>query len=453
MRWWDESMFAVNTYEMLHNGKFFTPYFDSIPDLYNNKPPLTCWLQILFVKTVGYNELAIRLPSASAAALTILLLFRFLATHFNLIWAWLSALILLTSHGFIDFHTARTGESDSLLTLFLFLTAIQFFKFIITGKNKCIFLFFVFLSLAFATKMLAALLFSPAYFIILMRYKKIRSFVFNKAFLGGIVLFIFIGISLIGLRELQAPGYINKLLFVDAGRIFTVIENHEEPLQFYIKNLFDSRFSVWFTLLCTGIVIAFITEKNAQQQLLQFFSMSCFVYLFIISSSITKLIWYDMPLYPFFAVISAYPLYLLINQLISFTKIKSFHPSIWMIVFIFIYPYLSSFERSQANAISKGEKALEANERYIFQRGTDNVNLDGIKVYYSGYNRALFFYKYKLSEIGQTIELTNDPLFNPNDKVLVCNDSLKKLLADRYVLTSIDNFENASLFKVIDKNN
>ena len=33
MRWWDESIFAVNTYEMIHNGKFFSAYFDGRPDL------------------------------------------------------------------------------------------------------------------------------------------------------------------------------------------------------------------------------------------------------------------------------------------------------------------------------------------------------------------------------------------------------------------------------------
>jgi len=55
MRWWDESMFAVNTYEMLQNEKWFSLYFDGIPDLYNTKPTLVSWIQILFVKIFGYN--------------------------------------------------------------------------------------------------------------------------------------------------------------------------------------------------------------------------------------------------------------------------------------------------------------------------------------------------------------------------------------------------------------
>lgn len=58
MRWWDESMFAVNTYEMMHRGNYFSLYFDGAPDLYNTKPPLTVWLQLASVKAFGYNETA-----------------------------------------------------------------------------------------------------------------------------------------------------------------------------------------------------------------------------------------------------------------------------------------------------------------------------------------------------------------------------------------------------------
>lgn len=121
MRWWDESMFAVNTYEMMENGKYFSLYFDGRPDLFNTKPPLTNWLQLLFVKLLGYNELAVRLPSAIAACLSVLIVFKFTLKRFDVLWAWVSVLILLTSEGFIGFHTARTADSDSLLTLFYYL--------------------------------------------------------------------------------------------------------------------------------------------------------------------------------------------------------------------------------------------------------------------------------------------------------------------------------------------
>ena len=84
MRLWDESIYSVNTYEMIQNGKYFSLYFDGAPDLFNTKPPLINWIQICFVKLIGYNELALRLPSAIAATLTIVVLFVFMYTiQFN----------------------------------------------------------------------------------------------------------------------------------------------------------------------------------------------------------------------------------------------------------------------------------------------------------------------------------------------------------------------------------
>lgn len=447
IRWWDESQFAVNTYEMLHNGKLFSPHFQSVPDFFNTKPPFTVWMQLLCVKLIGYNELAIRLPSAIAAALCILFLFNFLATRFSLLWAWLSALILLTSPGFIDFHTARTGDSDSLLTFFLLIAHLHFFDYLLTQKQKHIFYSFLFLSLAFATKSIAGLLFTPACFIILICQKKLKAVLFSYSFVAGIGLLLLTVISLIYLRGQQEPLYARSILFEDAGRVLKVIQNHREPLIFYFENLFTTRFSTWFILLVMGCVLAFYTRQQKEKTVLRGCTILILVYLTIITASITKLTWYDMPLFPYFAVLASYPLYLLIQRL----ELISLKQRILIMILVFSYPYHILFENSQANRISAGEKALEANERYIFQKEQENKNLNGVKVYYTGYERGLFFYKYKLAEKGQKIELITDDTFTINDRVLVCNDSLKMLLSQRYVHDTIDQYGQAMLLHLTGK--
>lgn len=123
------------------------------------------------------------------------------------------------------------------------------------------------------------------------------------------------------------------------------------------------------------------------------------------------------------------------------------------ILLIFTYPYHILFENSQANRMSAGEKTLEGNERYIFARENEGKNLNGIKVYYTGYERSLFFYKYKLAEKKQTIELVTAPNFKKNDKVLVCNDSLKNLLSRSYELNILDQYDNAVLVELIGRKN
>ena len=453
MRWWDESMFAVNTYEMMKNGKIFSLYFDSLPDLYNTKPPLTSWLQIPFVKLIGYNELALRLPSALAAALSILLLFKFVATHYSLLWAWISALILLTSSGFIGFHTARTADSDSLLTLFLLVANIHFIRYLLTEHKMHIFLFMLFITLAYAAKMYAAFLFFPAHLVILIRQKKLKSFIFNTTFVYSLSLFIILIIGLMWLRELDAPGYLKIAFFKDAGRVFTTIENHNEPAIFYLDNLFSSRYSVWFVFLTAGLLLSFFSEGKPQHELLVIFAILSLVYFAIITISITKLSWYDMPLYPYFSVISAYAIYFLIQKINFYPKVSRVKQLILILVFIFIYPYIKLFNKSQVNSIVSTEKVYEANEMYLFEMINRNKNLDGIKVFHSTYDRSLFFYKYKLAESGQHIELLKDDMFHLNDKVLVSEDSLKLLLSRQYKFTTIDEYGQASLLQLTEKIN
>ena len=69
---------------------------------------------------IGVNETAIRLPSAFAALFTGLLLLWFFLKYRRDFWAGFSAvLVLVTTQGYVDFHAARTGDCDALLTLFM----------------------------------------------------------------------------------------------------------------------------------------------------------------------------------------------------------------------------------------------------------------------------------------------------------------------------------------------
>jgi hypothetical protein len=120
-----------------------------------------------------------------------------------------------------------------------------------------------------------------------------------------------------------------------------------------------------------------------------------------------------------------------------------------IIVFIFfLYPYYMMFDKSQGNTIPNGDKIVEANERFIFKRHKEKIDLNGLKVYFSGYKSSLLFYKYKLSDKNQMIELNNSGRFNLNDKVLVSNDSLINQLKKKYEFSVIDKFEKAQLILI-----
>lgn len=448
MRLWDESMFAVNVYEMLHNGKFFTPFFNGVPDLYNTKPPLTLWLQMASVKLLGYNELALRLPSAIAATLSILGLFWFIAKKYNVLWAWISAMVLLTSPGFFDFHTARTADSDALLTFFLVVASIFFIRAVTEERKNHILWFFIFILLASATKLYAAFLFAPACFIILIWQKKIGVWLKSWQFYLGFFLVVLASAGLILIRELNAPGYLNEIILKDAGRLFKPVENHHQPFAFYLDNLLLSRYSYWFLPAIVGMIISFFISKSKEQLLLRQLTLMTLCYLLIISLSQTKLEWYDMPLYPLLAVIAAYPVVIIMQYIISGEGRWIAFKRILFLVLIFVYPYTMMVRLSQENGMNDFEKMNEATERFLCKSNHKKMDLNGLKIYQYGYSGSLLFYKYKLAEMNQQIELLTEGNFNVNDRVLVSQDSLKTDLQKHYVFHQIDALDNAELLQI-----
>src|ERR1043165_5103118 len=110
----DETRVAVNATEMSQSGDLLRVTFDHQPELWNTKPPLLIWIQALFLKTFGCNEVSLGLPSAIAAAVCCLLLLRFLKRRTA---SWLPGIIasavLITSKGFVGVHAARTCDYDA----------------------------------------------------------------------------------------------------------------------------------------------------------------------------------------------------------------------------------------------------------------------------------------------------------------------------------------------------
>lgn len=446
MRIWDESMFAVNTYEMMKNGNYFSLFYNGLPDLYSTKPPLTNWFQLLSVKIFGFNELAIRIPSALATFLSIVFSFKFVTKYFDLVWAWVVALILISSAGVVGFHTARTGESDAILSLFLLLTNLAFFSYILEGRKKDILLIFVFMTLAFATKLYAAFLFLPAFLFILIYFKKLKSFVLSWQFLLGTIMFLVVGLTLIVIRNIESPGYMEIIWLNDAGRLFYIPPEFKKSTYFYIVNFFEERYTLYFIPFIIGTIFLFTRKITELKQRVLFMSFVLVTsYLLIISLSETKLFWYDLPMYPFMALISAYMFVELIKLILNQKEKNPPYMKYVLIGLIFFYPYYFRFSKSQGNRIN--DLQAEANEIYLNNAIRNHSNLDGLKILYRGYNGSLLFYKYKLHEAGQEIELhTDTDDLHVGDKVLVCKDEHREALGEKFDLEETDRYQYAEVY-------
>lgn len=439
---WDESMFAVNACEMIHNCNFIGLFYKNAPDLFNTKPPLQVWVQALFIKLIGYNELAIRLPSALASSCSALLLFYFIRKRASLIFALCVFFVFITSFGIYTFHSGRTGDSDALLAFFILCYCSSFYKWLFENKSIALLYFFIFLTLAFLTKSIAALLFLPAFLFVVIYFKKTRVLLSNKWFYVGFVCFLAVSVGYIFLRNLYNPGYINVLINIDMGRYTSVLDSHAEPFDFYYIQWFERRF-LWLMLALPGAGLIWFNAKLRPAFVFLFSLFAC--YFLIISCSITKVAWYDLPLYPILSVFSGYAVYILISQ---FYTVQKPAPAVLMLLFVFLIPTYFAFRNGAKNDMKNEDRKLEILTEYAFTN-KNNESLNKVTFFTLYHDRPLYFYKYKLNALGMDFRVVNSlDSLKENTIVVVAEDSLKQALFRKFKPNIVEEYKTVLKVKI-----
>lgn len=445
-RFWDESMFAVNAYEMEKNGNYMVPYFDGAIDWRNSKPLLLTWIQTGFIKVFGFGELTMRLPSAIAVALSILVLFQFLRKNVDLLFAWIAALILLTSTGYIGVHTGRTGDADALFSLFVLLSIISCANWLLTEKGMYIFLTCIFLSLSFLTKSFAGFIFIPGFALagIYFQKKAIAKIFKTWHFYAGTIVIMLVLIFIFYVRDLYQPGYLASTFQNDAGRFFNDADNHTQGWDFYLQHIFYERYLFWTIPFFFGLILIQKISEKSQKILAVFATILTFSYLIIISVSTTKLYWYDMPIYPLMACISAIPICLILNY--SVEKSKQIRLIIVMIALFFI-PYRKMFFDSQSQKMPYGDRVTEMTSLYLHHQIKHNQQ-ENLTVFHHGYAGSLLCYKYMYADRGKELTIKYAADFHNGEVVFVSNENLKKEIYSIYNLDTISVFETGIFVRI-----
>ncbi len=296
----DESRLAVNAAEMYQNGNFLVTTFENNPDLYNTKPPLMIWLQVISAYIFGMNEFSLRFPAALAGFICILycafIVFKRSSSYYTALFA---ALLLAFSDGFIQLHGSLTGDYDALLSLFVLLTVYHFHNFLFKRSDTALLRFSIFFSMAILSKSAAALLVIPLVFSSLVFKPDIKRFLKTAlACLMSVIPFLIYCL----LRENAAEGYIDAVIQNDFwGRFSSPPEGHTSEWYYYIVNLFTYRYSILIWVLPPALICGLIYGKKT----FAYFSLILCVYLLFLSIAQTRIHWYDMPLLPIISIIIA----------------------------------------------------------------------------------------------------------------------------------------------------
>jgi 4-amino-4-deoxy-L-arabinose transferase-like glycosyltransferase len=432
-RLWDESRLASNAYEMSRNANFIVTYYDGRPEMWNTKPPLVIWMQVLFIKILGFNELAVRLPSAITGLLTCMVLLYFSKRFFNTyIVGAFASLVLVTTNGYVDTHAIRTGDYDGPLALFTTIFVMAAFLYSENENKKWLAPLFAGIALSVLTKSVQPLLFLPGIVIYFLLRKKLK-LLFTKPFITGCMVAGAIAGAYYFVREVMNEGYLlavwnNEL----GGRYFNALEENDAGAMYYISRMGGYLFPYWIWLLPVALISGIFSKDEKIKHLTLFTFITTSTYFCFITISKTKLYWYTVPLFPLLSLHVAMLLY----QVFTFLKRNNFLSRYAFIAFsivclVFIYPYQKIGRKVYRPSEYSWDTMYPISE--LLQDAFRNkTSINNKVIVYKDYDQHLKVYTDALRDRGQHINYKQPGNLSAGDTVITSEKEVFQIIESKY---------------------
>ena len=447
---YDEARRAMNAMEMIEADNFIVTTYSGKPDMWGTKPPLLIYCQAISMQLFGISELSVRLPSALAGLFTIcFLVWYFWKKHENLHLGIASALVLLTTPGYIAKHVTRTGDFDALLVLFVTIYTLLFYEWIIKKQSKASVLqlavISLFVFLATMTKGVAGLLFAPGLILSVFVFRKAKQvFTDVKTYVAVLTLLFFI-IGFYVLRDYYNPGYIDAVMKNElGGRFMQGLEGHKNPFGYYFKIIAQFQFRPWVFFIPFGLLIGILSSEYRK------LTIYCFIvslsFLLVISSAQTKLDWYDAPVFPMMSILSAIALL----KGYTYLKIKCpvFYRPVFACIFILLvfgHPYKSIIGKVYGQPVSQKYNMYG---RFIEKIIDDHPSF-GIR--HPGYNSQASFYSKLYTRKGYDVKLQGPQELFSGMKLVICEKEADNEIKDYLNYTVIYEDMGCKIVEILGK--
>lgn len=446
LRQYDEARQAINAMEMVQSGNLFVTTYDGEPETWNTKPPLLIWLQAGFMTFWGPTELAVRLPSALAALLTGIMLWRFASRRLHREYlGLLAAAILFTTAGYVRLHGTRTGDFDALLTLFTTWAGLSLWVYVDQEKIRYLLQFFAALTLGVLTKGIAAALFAPAYLVFLLSQKRFLP----TLRLGTTWLALAVSLSFVGgyywLRNALQPGYMMAVAQNElGGRFAQTTEGHAAGFSYYFELLPADHFFPWMWLLPAGVLLVLKSRESLLARSWGYTLLLAIVHLLVISVSGTKLEWYALPDYPWLGLMTAVGLYGIgewIFRSWPFSP-KGYRITIVLMIVLIFYPAFmhvkSATYRPRDAEWDESNYAVCYYLRDVLEGHRDLIT---DKLVHWGYDAHARYYAKRCTAAGLPLKIVKHDELQAGDTVLTCHREMEEYLETRYHCTSDSTFK------------
>jgi len=280
----DEGAFSEATREMLLRGDFISPYLNGVPRF--DKPVFIHWLQMAATGLFGFNEFALRLPSALASTLWVLAVYAFLRHLKDERSALFAAIAMATS---LEIPIiAKAATADAVLNLFVTATLLTAYLHYHDGRQRWLYASFALMGLGFLTKGPVAVMI-PAVTTLLFHLSKgdFRNWLRAAFSPSGLVLFLLVALPWYIAQYLQQGDAFIQGFFLkhNLGRFEEAMESHSGRVFYYVPVVLLG------VLPYTSVLLAVLTRiKALWRNDLSRYSLIWFGFVFIFFSlSGTKL--------------------------------------------------------------------------------------------------------------------------------------------------------------------
>lgn len=286
----DEGRYGEIAREMLESKNFVVPHFNYLP--YLDKPVLAPVLTAGAYALFGVNALATRLVSVISALLGIFFLHRFTRRLFDLRTADFSALILLTTLGYV--LVGRFAVIDMLMTFLLSMTLFCFMTAFFEQRKGYYLAGYTLMGLAFLTKGLIAIVLPFLIFFIFLLWTKNLGELKRMRLPAGFVIIAAIILPWMLSISHKEPEFFNEFILKQHfSRFATGSFGRKRPFWFFVPILLATAFP--WTFFLPAAMVQGMKEKLLQRRKLQF--LLCWIAGIVVFFSIpkSKLPYYILP--------------------------------------------------------------------------------------------------------------------------------------------------------------
>ncbi|MFC1700276.1 glycosyltransferase family 39 protein [Patescibacteria group bacterium] len=298
---WDEAIYAKIAKNMVIDGEYIVQrWHNHWESVWYEKPPLYMWFMAFFMKILGFNAWAARLPSALFGLGTVIMTYLLGKKLFNKTVGFISGLALITTTQFL--YYSRASMLDVTATFFLVLSLYIYLLAVEKEKRGLWILSGVVVGLSVMIKGVVGLLPFPIiviyelYLLFTKQEKLNKERIMNYLSMFGASMVVSLPWHIEMYKRFGGEflkGYIGYHVW---DRAVSAIEDKGKPFFWYFIVLKVSM-RIWFVGLLAAFPFSLFRSSKRDNKHVFLVGWSLFILLFF-SIAKSKLTWYMIPVYP-----------------------------------------------------------------------------------------------------------------------------------------------------------